>query len=520
MIRPHGPIASRYRGFACRRYHGYLDCSSPGRAIEDQPIVYGLPGTSVVDIPGTAFSTQHPCSSAYIDYTVSLGAVASIEYVRTDRFYDLHVPVAEHYIAHGFINHNSGKSFALIYEALFLAGLNPGLPGLIGAPTYPMLRDATLRTVFEILNTESLPYTFQKTESILTLPSPPFYGAQILFRSLDEFERLRGTNLAWFGIDELTYCPPEAWTRLVGRLRHTQANRREGFAAWTPNGFDWVYQMFIASPKPQYKATLASPRENRYVTDTGLYDALEAGYDERLYRQEVLGEYLALTSNAAYYSFDRQHNVTERADFLPNLPLCWSLDFNVNPMCSVIAQIEDRSTDIDVLSGRRNLRLNVIDELYLANSNTPEACEEFVRRIEKWQSWRGPMTVYVYGDATGNKRTSVVGAGANTDWNAVKEFFRTCNSVRASYKYSTSNPMERERVGTVNAALCNAQGERKVAVHPRCKHLIQDFERVAWKPGTTALDKVSDPGLTHISDAAGYLIYTEMNPRNTNIGFH
>ncbi len=30
-------------------------------------------------------------------------------------------------------------------------------------------------------------------------------GSRIYFRAVDDFERLRGTNLAWFGLDELTY---------------------------------------------------------------------------------------------------------------------------------------------------------------------------------------------------------------------------------------------------------------------------------------------------------------------------
>ncbi len=50
-------------------------------------------------------------------------------------------------------------------------------------------------------------------------------GSRILFRPVDEFERLRGTNLAWFGLDELTYTQEEAWLRLEGRLRDPQATR-------------------------------------------------------------------------------------------------------------------------------------------------------------------------------------------------------------------------------------------------------------------------------------------------------
>ena len=42
---------------------------------------------------------------------------------------------------------------------------------------------------------------------------------------MDDFERLRGTNLAWFGLDELTYTAEEAWLRLEGRLRDPRASR-------------------------------------------------------------------------------------------------------------------------------------------------------------------------------------------------------------------------------------------------------------------------------------------------------
>ena len=83
-------------------------------------------------------------------------------------------------------------------------------------------------------------------------------GSRILFRPVDEFERLRGTNLAWFGLDELTYTPEEAWLRLEGRLRDPKAKRLCGFAVWTPKGYDWVYRRFIADPKPGYERDPAS----------------------------------------------------------------------------------------------------------------------------------------------------------------------------------------------------------------------------------------------------------------------
>src|SRR5262252_7286818 len=52
----------------------------------------------------------------------------------------------------------SGKSQALCQEAIRLCYQNPGRLGLIGAPTYPMLRDATQVALLEILRVNELPY--------------------------------------------------------------------------------------------------------------------------------------------------------------------------------------------------------------------------------------------------------------------------------------------------------------------------------------------------------------------------
>lgn len=125
----------------------------------------------------------------------------------------------------------SGKSQALCHEAIRLSYLNPGRTGLLGAPTYAMLRDAMQSALFEILNRSGIPYEHNKAENVLVMKDT---GSRIIFRPVDEFERLRGTNLSWFGLDELTYTQEEAWLRLEARLRDPQATRLCGFAVWTP----------------------------------------------------------------------------------------------------------------------------------------------------------------------------------------------------------------------------------------------------------------------------------------------
>jgi hypothetical protein len=61
----------------------------------------------------------------------------------------------------------------------------------------------------------------------------------------------------------------------------------------------------------------------------------------------------------------------------------------------------------------------------------------------------------------------------------------------------------RDRLANVN----NALQKKQVMVQAKCKHLIRDFEQVV-RDEHGEIDK-SNPDLTHISDAAGYVISRE-----------
>src|SRR5437660_487639 len=77
----------------------------------------------------------------------------------------------------------SGKSQALCQEAIRLTYENPGRLGLIGAPTYPMLRDATQVALLELLRVNDLAYEHNKAENTLLLKDT---GSRILFRPVEE----------------------------------------------------------------------------------------------------------------------------------------------------------------------------------------------------------------------------------------------------------------------------------------------------------------------------------------------
>ena len=379
----------------------------------------------------------------------------------------------------------SGKSQALCQEALKLTYLNPGRTGLIGAPTYPMLRDATQTALIEILDGNRIPYEWNRAENFLVLRET---RSRILFRAVEEFERLRGSNLAWFGLDELTYTSEEAWLRLEGRLRDPKATRLCGFAVWTPKGYDWVHERFVASRVEGYETVVAKPFENRFLLDRipDYYERLKSSYDGRFYEQEVLGEYLDLHAGRVYYAFDRMQNVTETNVDLGQ-PLLWALDFNVDPMCSVVAQV-DRG------------QVEVLDEIVLSRASTYDACEEFTRRFPGHESG-----LVVYADATGARLQTT----GTTDVAILKKVLGDGPHGEVRFRIPRSNPAVRERVMLMNAKLESATGERGLRVHPDCKGLIKDFEQVTYKENSLIIDKDRDPKRTHLSDALGYLVWQE-----------
>ena len=85
-----------------------------------------------------------------------------------------------------------------------------------------MLRDATQACLLELLEDSGIRYDHNKSENTIVFRDT---RSKILLRAVDEFERLRGTNLAWFGLDELTYTQEASWLRLEGRLRDPKATR-------------------------------------------------------------------------------------------------------------------------------------------------------------------------------------------------------------------------------------------------------------------------------------------------------
>ncbi len=220
----------------------------------------------------------------------------------------------------------------------------------------------------------------------------------------------------------------------------------------------------------------------------------------------------------AYFRFGEAN--IRPCQFNPKLPLIWTLDFNVNPMCTLLCQQHRQETQpqapawqISYEAAQRNPdTIEVLDEICILNTDTVEMCDEFERRGEALSGGK-PLIVYAYGDASGGSRST---NSKKTDWQIIRERFASHRFIRLQTNVPRSNPGVKDRVNSVNMMLRNLDGLHRLHIDPRCRELRTDLEKVRWKvdmSGNTIpeLDK-TDPMRTHVSDALGYYVWYEFRP--------
>jgi hypothetical protein len=132
--------------------------------------------------------------------------------------------------------------------------------------------------------------------------------------------------------------------------------------------------------------------------------------------------------------------------------------------------------------------LHIIDEIRMYSSDTQSAVEELYNRYPKAKVW-------AYPDPAGRARSTKSGGASD---------FTHLQNAGFIVKAPHSHMPIRDRVNSVNARLCNAQGVRHLFIDPKCKHLIECLERQTYQEGSTMPDKTQ--GFDHLNDALGYMV--------------
>lgn len=192
----------------------------------------------------------------------------------------------------------SGKTF--VGAAKTVSRLARKEFGLICAPTYKMLRDATQRTLFDMMKDLGVEYQHHKGDNHVTIPST---GHEIIFRSLDDPDNLRGPNVAYTWVDEAAYISAEAWRIVKGRTR--VGDKQQAWITGTPKGRNWIWDEWVRNADHQHPLYRFRTDENPTL-DKDFAQSL--GYEGRFAEQELGGEFVSF-DGLVYDMFDREQHV-------------------------------------------------------------------------------------------------------------------------------------------------------------------------------------------------------------------
>lgn len=392
--------------------------------------------------------------------------------------------------------YGSGKTFAGALLGILLALKFPGIVGLVGAQTYTLVRDTTLKTYFEHLESmgfvEKKDYSWVSAEQKLVF----FNGSEILFRHFDEPHKLKSLNLGFVEIEEMSDIPFETFKVLLARMRqkikpnwknftyrifgHTNPEMQKG----------WLYKTFYEHPPTNYRLISAPTTQNIYLPD-GFCDELKHLYDKSYYEMFVLGKTGDYNSNLVVKDFTDE-NVKE-IKYQPNMDLYISCDFNVDPMAWVLAH----KTDDKVF---------YFDELVLENTTTAKTCEKFHSRYPNHKA-----KIIVNGDASGDNRSCT---SEYTNYVIIKKKLQSFG-YDVEIKIKGFNPPIKNRVAAFNAKVRNANGDVGLYISPKCEKLLYNVYNLRYQEGSSRIDVPTYTQikqmkelkfLSHPFDAASYLV--------------
>jgi len=297
--------------------------------------------------------------------------------------------------------------------------------------------------------------------------------SRIVLRGADNYDSLRGTSIHRLVLDECAFLDQRVFTQA---LRPTLSDSGGGaIFISSPTGRDWFYDLWLKGQDGPHKEE--GWKSWQYTTLEGgnvpkeEVEAARRDLDEKTFNQEYNAAFVDY-HGLVYYNYDRVTSVRDQK-YNKNRTLYLGLDFNISPMCAVIAQKEGDE-------------MFIIDEIVLYSSNTDEMADEIRSRY--------PVeNCIIYPDPASKQRKT--SAGGKTDYSILQNYgFRV--------RVRNSHPFVRDRINAVNSRLKNSDGERKLFIHSKCRYLLESLEKMSYKEGTSIPEKGK---YDHATDALGYL---------------
>ncbi len=343
--------------------------------------------------------------------------------------------------------------------------------GLICAPDYKTLHDATLDTFFKIFPTYRKFYKEQK--SIISLPDKT-----IFLRSLDDPLSAEGLTVDWFWADEAGKYKLLAWHSLRSRVSLTKG---QGLLTTTPYNMGWLYnELYLPwQNKTDKDFTVVSwaSVENPYFPQE-VYDAEKKRLRPEEFKRRYEGGFSRM--QGLVYNLQSWHivdDVPERADYtLAGIDWGWT-----NPAAIIV---------IKFYQGQ----YTIVDEWYEVGQTTGKIIDKAIELKNKWGINR------FYADAANPEK--IAEANINTGLNVL-----AYEKKKDSISFGVSH---------INNLLL----ENGLQVKRGLKDTIAEFESYQYpEPDGSGLIKKDEPMPfnNHLMDAMRYAIMGYMPAKRVKI---
>lgn len=369
--------------------------------------------------------------------------------------------------------YGSGKTFCGSLLGILLALKYDGITGLVGALTFPLVRDTTLRSYFEHLDNmgfkQGTHYEYKTGEGKILFKN----GSEILFRHMEEPNKLKSLNLGFIELEEMSDIPEGTFKMLLGRLRqqikpewkekdfkyrlfgHTNPEATKG----------WIYKYFVEEKQENYRLIVAPTTQNKFLA-SDFVESLKNAYDEQYYKINVLGEFGDYTSGLVVKGFSNDN--IKPITYQPDMPLHLTWDFNVDPMsCICMHKTYDKYF--------------FFDEFILENASTEYTINEVIKRYPNHKG-----TIIINGDASGDNRST---QSERTNYVIIRNALRRHYPLNAIQLHIRPfNPRIKNRIAAFNAKVKDYNGEVKLFIDPKCEKLIYNCRNLKYRVGTDEVD--------------------------------
>lgn len=317
------------------------------------------------------------------------------------------------------------------------------------------------------------------------------------------FETISGSKLWVLGMDVPARFEGSPWNGGVvdefGNMK--QGILEENILPAIADTKGWLWLIGVPEGRNQYFDLVQNVKQDPLkFDDWGVYhwlskDAMDEQevermrsiYDERTFRQEYEGSFESYEGRVYVYYDSNTHRIPQKFD--ENFPLCFSLDFNLDPCIWLIGQ-------------DRNGFISFQDEIKQRQTDIWKMCGSLKQRISYILGDKQyKHKLIFYGDFEHGQARSV--SATSSSWQILRDEFKQYN-VEFRLK---GHPRIIDRVNSVNSKLRSANGSIQMGIDPKCVELCKDFEMVSMDMLTGSKDKAGER--THASDAGGYWINYE-----------